>query len=329
MASRPNPRRIFELAAGFMPAQAINAVVLLGVPDHLGDGSATVEDMAGALGGDAPALGRFLRFLESYDLFVQEGGAWRLTPGGQLLRSDVPHSMAARIKMLNAATYRGWGDALHTLRTGRPGFEKAFGGDFFAWLDEHPDEAETFHAAMIDGPEQSLALIDALDLEGVSSITDIAGGNGHFLSHLIAKHPGIRTSLVDMPAAIAAAQAGQGGPLPGCALVIGSFFDELPGGSDLYLLQKILHDWPVDQAGRILRTLRAAVTAGTRLAVLDMIVEPGRSDALLSDIYMLVQSGGCERTADQFETLLAANGFRMTRARQTSTRLGIVDAVAV
>jgi len=324
-----DPRSLFQLAAGFMPAQAMNAVILLGIPDFLGDRSASADEIGSALDADATAIERFLRFLAIHDLFAQDAqGRWRLTGFGRAMRSDVSNSMAARIRMLNAATYRGWAEALHTLKTGRPGFERAFGDDFFAWLDDHPDEAAIFHAAMVDDPEQSDRIIDALDLAGIASVTDIAGGNGHFLSRLIAKHPGISTRLVDMAEAIEAARAGRGGPLPGCDLVVGDFFQALPGGSDLYILQKILHDWPDEQAGRILRTLRAAVAPGTRLAVIEVIVTPDRPDALLSDVYMLVQSGGCERTADQFAALLADHGFRMTKAVETGTRLGIISAVA-
>ena len=320
---------MFQLAAGFMPAQAMNAVLLLGVPDFLGDRSAAAGEIALALGADAAALERFLRFLAGYDLFARDAeGGWRLTGFGQAMRSDAPNSMAARIRMLNAATYRGWAEALHTLKTGRPGFERAFGDNFFAWLDDHPDEAAIFHAAMVDDPIQSDKIVDALDLAGIGSVTDIAGGNGHFLSRLIAKHPSISGRLVDMPEAIAAARAGGGGPLPNCELVVGDFFQALPGGSDLYILQKILHDWPDEQAGLILRTLRAAVVPGTRLAVIDVVVTPDRGDALLSDVYMLVQSGGCERTAEQFDALLADNGFRMTGVAETGTRLGVVSAVA-
>src|SRR4051812_39255250 len=163
---------MFQLAAGFMPAQAMNAVLLLGVPDFLGDRSAAASEIASALDADAAALERFLRFLASYDLFAQDAasGHWRLTDFGQAMRSDVPNSMAARIRMLNAATYRGWGEALHTLKTGRPGFERAFGENFFAWLDHHPDEAATFHAAMVDDPAQSDRIIGALDLAGIGSV---------------------------------------------------------------------------------------------------------------------------------------------------------------
>jgi hypothetical protein len=322
---------MFQLAAGFMPAQAMNAVLLLGVPDFLGDRSAAAAEIASALNADPAALERFLRFLATYDLFAQDAeGRWRLTGFGQAMRSDGPGSMAARIRMLNAATYRGWGEALHTLKTGRPGFERAFGEDFFAWLDHHPDEAAIFHAAMVDDPHQSDRIVDALDLTGIASVTDVAGGNGHFLSRLIAKHPGISGRLVDMAEAIAAESAGRGGTLPGCELVVGDFFQALPGGSDLYILQKILHDWPDERAGHILRTLRAAVEPGTRLAVIDLVVTPDRPDALLSDVYMLVQSGGCERTAGEFATLLANHGFQTTGVvADTGTRLGIVNAVAV
>ncbi|MDB5682545.1 MAG: dependent methyltransferase [Sphingomonas bacterium] len=324
-----DPRAMPQLALGFMTSKAIYAVTKLGIADYLGEEARTAEDIAEAVGADAHAVGRFLRYLASVGLFVEEGGRFALTPLGSTMRRDAPVSFRAMILMANSDTYLGWAQAEHTLRTGEPAFAKVFGGDFFQWLDRNPDAAQTFHAAMITPPNELATIVAQLDLADARHVIDVGGGNGHFLSAILAAYPPLQATLVDLAEAIEAAKAEQGGPLPNTALVVGDFFRAVPGGGDVYILQKILHDWNDEDCARILRTIRSAVEPGTRLAIVDVIVRPGQTGALLADMWMYVQSGGRERTAEEFEMLLANTGFRMTVARDTGARLGIVDAVAV
>jgi hypothetical protein len=324
-----NPALMPSLALGFMTSKAIHAVTRLGIADYLQDDARTADEIAEAVGADAHATARFLRYLAGVGLFAEEEeGRFRLTPLGQTMRAHVAGSFRSMILMANADTYLGWAQAEHTLRTGEPAFLKVFGSDFFQWLDHHPAAAATFHAAMITPPAELTRIVAGLDLAGVRSVCDVGGGNGHFLSAILARAPQLQSTLVDLKEAIEAAIQGQGGPLPGTDLVVGDFFKEVPAGFDLYVLQKILHDWSDEDAGRILRTVRAAAEAGTKLAVVDRIVMPGSPDALLPDIWMYVQSGGRERTADEFRDLLAATGWTMVAARDVGARLGIVDAIA-
>ena len=68
--------------------------------------------------------------------------------------------------------------------------------------------------------------------------------------------------LFDLPAGVAAAEAGLGGPLPRCKLVAGDFFELVPEGADAYLMKKVLHDWSDDDAVRILVNCRRAMAPG-------------------------------------------------------------------
>jgi hypothetical protein len=328
-ANADNPALMPGLALGFMTSKAIHAVTRLGIADFLKDDAHTPDEIADAVDADGHATARFLRYLASVGLFAEEGGRFRLTPLGQTMRADVPGSFRSMILMANADTYMGWAQAEHTLRTGEPAFLKVFGSDFFQWLDHHPAAAATFHAAMITPPAELERIIAGLDLNGVKSVCDVGGGNGHFLSAILARAPELKSTLVDLGEAIEAAIQGQGGRLPGTDLVVGDFFKEAPTGADLYILQKILHDWSDEDAARILGTVRTAAEPGTKLAIVDRIVTPGSPDALLPDIWMYVQTGGRERTADEFRDLLAATGWTMIAARDVGARLGIVDAVAV
>ena len=47
----------------------------------------------------------------------------------------------------------------------------------------------------------------------------------------------------------------------------GDFFESVPAGGDAYLLSLVLHDWPDQQARRILANTAAAGGSGARLLV--------------------------------------------------------------
>jgi hypothetical protein len=52
------------------------------------------------------------------------------------------------------------------------------------------------------------------------------------------------------------------------------FFQSVPGGGDIYLLKRILHDWNDEHCVQILRTCREAMSAEARLLVVDVVLPP-------------------------------------------------------
>ena len=114
-----------QLIFGHVPARAVQAAAELGLADLIADGIDTAAGLAGAVGADAGALRRLMRFLVSLGLFDQIGSVYTLTAMGDLLRSDVAGSQrpTARLSM-NA--YPAWVDILHTIRTGESAYRKYY-----------------------------------------------------------------------------------------------------------------------------------------------------------------------------------------------------------
>jgi hypothetical protein len=63
------------------------------------------------------------------------------------------------------------------------------------------------------------------------------------------------------------------------------------------------------------------------LLVIERLLGPPNADAVakLSDLNMLVAAGGRERNLDEFETLLAAAGFRLVGATPTASGLSVIE----
>ena len=131
--------------------------------------------------------------------------------------------------------------------------------------------------------------------------------------------------LFDMPEVVAGAkpywQQAHAELLPRAEFVGGSFFKpgRIPaasaGGSDLFVLRQILHDWSDTACGSILRALRESMQASpsARLAIIESLPEDAQDLSMkyLLDLGMFVANGGKERSIRQLSELLQAESYSL------------------
>lgn len=323
---------LLRMGFGFAVAQALHVAAELGIADLLQDGPRSVEDLARAARTDTAALYRLLRFLASEGVFREESaGRFAQTDLSAGLRADAPDSPRDFIRMINSEAYAAWGQLLHSVRTGGTAFEHVFGVPRFEWLASHPDQAALFQRAMIALSQGSnVEAAEAYDFAPCKRVVDVGGGHGQLLSAIVTRNPHLSGVLYDLPAGIAAARTGVGGPLPRCDLVAGDFFKSVPEGADIYIMKKVIHDWDDDRAAKILDNCRRALAPGGKVLVAETIVPPGNDPhpIKLMDLNMLAVTGGMERTRAQYERLFARAGLRLVRVIATSGPLSILEAVA-
>jgi len=312
--------QLLVLTHGKRISQTVYAVAELQLADHLADGPRTVAELAEATDCDETALYRLLRATASFGVFRElEDGRFDLTPMADALRTDVPGSQRDLV-LLNGdeMSWAPYGEIVHSVRTGEPAFRKVFGRSYFEHLGAHPESAQLFDRAMTQMSRFTTdALLDELDLSGFTTVVDVGGGRGYFLSELLRRNPDCRGVLADRAPVVAEA-----GPLlekAGVAdrveAVPTDFFAEVPAGGDAYLLKAVLHDWDDDRAEMILRRIRQAVgdRTGARLFILEHVIAPANTwDAgKFIDIDMLLRFGGRERNRAEWQRLLEAAGFEL------------------
>jgi hypothetical protein len=244
-----------------------------------------------------------------------------LTPMGAGLRTGVPGSLRpAVLLLLDESHWRPWGHLLHTVQTGETAFHHAHGAGLFDYLAGHPEVASVFDAAMSGNSLGHARLVAATyDFSRMSLVVDVGGGRGQLLATILERYPPLRGILFDQPHVIEGARqildaAGVGDR---CELIAGSFFDAVPAGGDAYILRGIIPGFEDDQAIAILTNCRRAMAADARVVLVERYVATGPHEALpvlISDLEMLVNVGGRERTADEYATLLARGGFRLAKA---------------
>ena len=94
--SAPHPYEVlFQMVIGKWISQAIGTVVEIGVPDQLAKGARRCSDIAREADVSEDGLYRLLRALASVGLFAESADRrFKLTPMGELLRTDHPQSAA-------------------------------------------------------------------------------------------------------------------------------------------------------------------------------------------------------------------------------------------
>lgn len=301
--------QLVRLAEGYQATQLLYVAVRLGVPEALADRPRTSAELAGALGADAGVLHRVLRGLAAEGVLDERpGGGFALTELGQLLRPDVPASQRGAVLARGSLYYRSLAGLLDAARDGRVPFEIVHGSTFFDYLAERPEEGAAFQASMgARSAREAAALVAAYDFGRFRRLVDVGGGPGVLLTAILDATPDLSGLLFDRPE-VAARSA-----LPAIG---GDFFAEVPPGSDAYLLSRVLHDWPDEDAVRILRTCRAAMPEHGTLLAVEAVIPERAADlpaAVRMDLHMLTLLAGRERTISEFRALFEAAGLGLSR----------------
>jgi hypothetical protein len=247
-------------------------------------------------------------------------GRYRANAVTNVLRRNHPNSWRPWVEFAGSDYFwAAWRHLDVAVRGQGSGMEAATGHSFFEFVHHvRPDAGRVFDGAVAAGATlQAVALDHALDWNDIGTVCDVGGGTGAVLHHLLAYHPRLHGTLVEVPEVIAHAHPRlAAGDLAGrCTLHPGSFFDELPAGCDRYLLLAVVHDWDDDDAERLLRRVADALGPRGHALVVENTLSASPQDEFVaaSDVLMLVLASGRERSARQFEALFARSGLRLDR----------------
>ena len=300
----------------------IHVVATLRIADHILAGKDQIDDLARSAGCDPYALHRVLTYLVGKGVF-EETTAGRFAVN-QAARGflDPAQRLGLDLAGIGGRMAHAWGTLLGYVQTGSPAYHERFGLPFWEDLNAHPDIGASFDALM--GPSGHGTPRLDFDITGgwapVRTVVDVGGGTGAMLAELLREWPQIHGTLVDFPRTVAlSGDIFQATGVADRATTVGqSFFDPLPPGADLYLLKKIVNDWPDRDAAAILSRCADAARPSGRVLVLDAVVADGTPISLSIEM-MLV--GGKHRTLAEFRELVHEAGMEVSAAgRQSSGR---------
>jgi SAM-dependent methyltransferase len=323
-AAFPPQAALYQLAVGHYVPRALHVAAKLGIADLLAAGPRAAAELARATSTNEGALRRVLRLLVSVGVFDErDDGSFALTELSECLRKDVSGSARSMV-LLFAGTriQEAWAELEYCVQTGEPAYRKRGIDDPFPEMAKDPATTAVFDAAMADFTRlAAIAVAATYDFSSLRTLIDVGGGSGALLIGILSAHPHLHGVVFDQAHAVDRArnEIAGAGLAERCDAVAGDFFRELPRGGDAYLLKHVIHDWDDERALAILRNCHRAMGDGGRLLVIEGVYPPhvdrswASRAAAANDVNMLVNTGGRQRSEEEFRALYDAAGFTLTR----------------
>ncbi|MBL9030100.1 MAG: methyltransferase domain-containing protein [Phycisphaerae bacterium] len=313
--------QVSALLVGNWSTDTIAAAVSLGVFDRL---PARCAELAGAIAAPEDSVMRLLGALWELGLVDRrEGGLWEATPTGQLL------DRRATFNLADAATEYGgplrgcWSRLGEAIRS--PQWRPL---DVFASAATDPDRTRGFQRMLaIYAQHDYSEIARMLPFQEARTIVDVAGGTGVLASMIADQFPAADVVVLERPEVCELACAGR--THPRVRFVSGDLFDLWPVRADGFVMSRVLHDWNDDDARRILRHARAAMSPGGTGVIIEMLLDDATPFGRLCDLHLMAVTGGRERTLDQIGGLVQEAGFRVMRVEPTPSIVSTVVVEAV
>lgn len=338
MAEKPEQTppvvQLMQFITGHWVAAAVHAAAKLKLADHLKNSSKGSDVLAKELGVNASSLYRVMRSLACLGVLKEgEHKDFSLTEVGDLLRSDHPQSMRAMALFQGAPPHwKGWGNFLYSVKTGKSAFENAHGLGFFEYCQKDTEFGEYFNMAMTGFSAAAAEAVNkAYDFAGIRKLADVGGGHGLLLASILQRYPQMHGAIADLPHVVSGAKpALEAAKVANrVELVGGSFFDAVPA-ADAYIAKNIIHDWDDEHSIKLLTNMKKAMQGKGKVLLVELMIGKDERQLMptLLDLEMLhATHGGRERTEAEFARLFAESGLKLNRVLPTESLFTIIEAV--
>jgi SAM-dependent methyltransferase len=300
--------RFIDLLTGYQPAMAIMAAERLGLFDALGEQPQSIDELAGRLDLNPPALGALLRSLAAVGLAAEDDDGFATTTFvSEHLSGAGDLGLVVRKEAYFAEAWLSLDDVV---RSGRPVLDP--------WRSRITSDPATAHMfldalnmlAQHTGPK----LWELPELAPGKHVLDVGGGFGYYARQLVTA--GSSVVLVDLPEVVAAMGDRLAGAPSGSIELVGVDLMTEPscgvdeGSVDAALVSHMLHDLSTDDGVDLLRRVRAAVAPGGTIVVNDFAGDAGPGAfGPMFDVMMRVETGGAAHPLGALRAMMESAGF--------------------
>lgn len=312
---------IFELGDLSTP-WSLRVAVTLRLAEYLSEGISNIIDLAKKTNSNPRILLLVLRTLVKKGIFEEP------EPGNFIMNSNAEVLMDPALRLdfdlngLGGRMTHIWSTLLKYVQTGESQYQELFGNSFWEDLDTNESIGEEFNELMgpigHGKPNADIPLSRSWD--EVNTVVDIGGGTGSMLVELLLLHPKLHGILVDLPKTVEQAKnlVTENHLLNRITFNAQSFFDPLPKGYDVYILKKVLDDWPDSEAKIILKNCKEALPVNGTLLIFGVLEK--LQDANTIQVSSLL-CGGYDRTIDEVQSLTNEFGLEFQVKRLKSGKL--------
>jgi O-methyltransferase domain len=321
------PELIFGLLRARVLSTAICTVAEIGVADHLQDQPVPVSELARLTSCNEDSLYRLLRCLAIAGVIDEaEPRSFAQTSISEVLSSNSPNSVRDLAIMDGQEWFTRLIDELaYSVRTGAAVFDRVYGMHIFEYFKQNPECAKTFNAGMQAATAQlEMPVVDRYDFSWADTIADIGGGTGAFLEAVLLRNPRARGILGELADVAEAARSylDSSECSDRCEVVAVDMFDEIPVRADACILKRVIHDWPDEDAVKILENCRNVIGSEGKVLVIEPVIA-GLTSALMDVV--LLPADGRERTRDDYERIFSAAGLRVARIVSVTGFVSVVE----
>ena len=304
------PTTIFRHAFAVYPPMAMLAGMQLDVFTPLGDGPATAERLAEALGVASEKLRPLLYALVSADLLTVEGDRFANTPEANFyLVRGRPAYMGSAHELYSDL----WGAALRaaqSIRAGAPQVKH----DFAAMSDE--ELAAFFRGLHAGALATGRQLADSYGFARFRNLLDVGGGSGGVAIAACQSCPDLKATVVELPrvAPIARSFVGEAGLAERVQVRAADVVERPPEGRfDVAVLRFLIQVLGPEQVRRILQNVGRAIEPGGAVFIVGHVLEDSRlappAAVGLNLAFLSIYDEGQAYTEREHRAWLAEAGF--------------------
>jgi predicted O-methyltransferase YrrM len=341
---------VLDIAWAFQSSRTLLTACELDVFTALGGASLTAAEVAARVEADALGVERLLHALCALGLVGKEDGRFSNEPVSQrcLVEGAEEFLSAGYI----AYEWDNWSRLTDAVRRGKPAIVQPFRDPLNIWTGALYSRLRAFGIrvvrvvgrsdvwlrAFVDymrdhARRRSAAVVELLDMEGVTRLLDVGGGPAHYAMAFARSVDGLEATVFDRPEVVKIAdrniaRAG----LTDRVRTIGGDFNAADLGSeyDFVFISETVHANSAAENAILVRNAAAALQPGGRLVIQDFILENDRTGppyAAVFSLYMLiVKQGGDNYTDAEVRRWMTDAGLE--RIERQETGLGTALMVA-
>ncbi|XP_058906662.1 probable bifunctional dTTP/UTP pyrophosphatase/methyltransferase protein isoform X5 [Kogia breviceps] len=320
----PFPTGLLELMDGFKASKVLFTACKLKLFDMLRDqGPLKAVDVARKLNACAGGTERLLDVCAALGLLEKTHRGYSNTEAATLhLVSDGEHSLHGLAEYNDAhvwGVFTGLGPAVQEGAAWAPG-----GSPQTCFHHQSREMTLQFMRAMHSLSKLTAHHVaTAFDLSRFTSACDLGGCTGVLACELTQKYPRLQVTVFDLPEVTELSGGFQRGgrQTERIHFVPGDCFkDNLPE-ADLYILSRILQDWPDDKLHKLLSRISSTCKPGGGLLVAEAAAEEERASRRPR---LRTLSAGQPRSPDEHRCLLQRHGFQDVRVARAGDLLRVV-----
>jgi SAM-dependent methyltransferase len=303
---------LLEMITQYQTPAIIMAAHELDIFRELGEGPATLEQLASRLNLPERSLGILLRACVALKLVILQDSQYSNSPLATETLVPGEPGYLGRLVGKEAFFYNAWGGLVDCVRADRPAMPS-----IKVRAREDPETTRNFLLALDDIAVLFSGEFDLhLDLTGCQRLLDVGGGVGSFAIALARKYPELTATILDLSEVVSWARefVAESGMSERILVEPADFMsDPFPEGYDAILLSNIFHDHASTVNQGLLAKAHQALAPGGRVVVYEFLLEPDRVSPAVSAVFavmMLVENlGGNVYTGQDISSWMEGAGF--------------------